>query len=250
MNRISQKIPFSRFRKSEFRNLVTEIIAVLGKYDSAEMGIKTIYDRLVVAGTQLSKLRVRYGSHPQTEELSVTREKCRNLIVTIVGQVKTLQVARLDTQANALAKVAPFVNTYLKPIVKSDWMTKSDILTEMFVAMGEDADLQAAISELNLTVFFNELKTLLESQQTIKDKRSESYSTREKSNTPELKTAAITALQEMFAAIELAVIEHPEKDYTTLINGINEKLNYYSVQIKTRITNNKKASDSTETKAA
>lgn len=250
MIRILQQIPYSRFRKNEFRNLVNEIIATVGKYDTAAMDVKTMYDRLVVAGDQLGTLRVRYGSHPQTEELSVVREKCRKLIITIVGQVKTLQNAQLNSQANALAKVSPFVNVYLKAIVKSDWATKSDILNEMFEILDEDTDLQNAIGELNLSVFFNEVKTLLENQQTIMDLRSESYSTRVKSNMPELKTLAITALQEMFAAIELAVIEHPEKDYTTMINGINEKLSYYTAQVKTRITISKKGTDNATTTAA
>jgi hypothetical protein len=256
MIRILQNVPYSRFRKNEFRKLVNEIIEVVNVFNPAAMFIKILFDRLVAAAEPLNEEKVRQGSHPQTTQLATVRKSCNNLIETIVSQVRNIVKAKLENQAEAIALVAPFVKRYLKPIVEADWMKKTDYLKEMFTNLEGNIALQTAIDQLSLKIYFDELKSQLESQKEIIETRSESIRERKKSNHQELQVVNKTALQELFAAIELAQIEHPDVDYSQLINGINEKLVYISAQAKTRSTIGKKnpkgKSDSTnsDTKAA
>jgi len=243
MIRILQNVPYSRFRKNEFRKLVNEIIEVVNLFNPALMFIKVMFDRLVAAAEPLNEEKVRHGSHPETEHLAQVRKRCNNLMETIISQVKNIAKAKLDHQTEAITLVAPFVKRYLKPIVEADWMKKSDYLKEMFTHLAANAALQTAIDQLSLKAYFDELKSLFESQKDIIEARSESIRGRKKSNVQELNVLTKTALQELFVAIELAQIEHPDLDYSKLINGINEKLVYISAQAKSRSTLGKKNSN-------
>jgi hypothetical protein len=69
---------------------------------------------------------------------------------------------------------------------------------------------------------------------------------RKKTITPEVRTEAVSALKLLFASIELAQIQHPEADFTEMVNGINQRLEYYAIQSKSRKTRNiKKPGDTT-----
>ncbi len=243
MNRILRKVPYYRFQKNEFRNFITGLLAMLETFNPQSMFFKTWFDRLKSTASHLSSLRVRHGSLPQTLELSKVRTKSLALMKAITGQVRVLQIAKLQSQAVALEKVNLFVKSYLKPIISADWMKRMDILNEMFVILQFDEDLKTAVEELSLNLYFVELKTLIDSQTTVSESRSVQIRQRIKVHTLELKSTVKTSLLELFSAIELAQIEHPEIDYSELINGINEKLNYYCSQVKTRESLGKKGKD-------
>ena len=69
-----------------------------------------------------------------------------------------------------------------------------------------------------------------------------------KSNTLEVRANAIISLRELFAAIELAQIQHPEANFTEMINGINQQVEYFSSKVRARKTRlKKKPGDSTQT---
>jgi hypothetical protein len=246
MNRIFKQTPYSRLHKSEFRNLVKEVLGVVNVFTPLIVLIKTLLDRVKTADELLDTLTVKQGRQPETTELSDTREKSLNLIKSILSQVKTYQLANLASQASDLGLVSAYVNQYLKPIVKADWSDRTFNLDKMYESLSGDDNLQAAIDHLNMKVLFDELKGLMDSQKTIKETRSESLRRRKRTKTSDVRTTATNALQELFAAIELAQIEHPETDFSEMITGINNSLNFYTAQAKTRNTLNKKKTNSTK----
>lgn len=240
MNIITKKIPFMRFHKSEFRLLVKEVLAVVNQFTPLIVFIKTMFDRLKVADEQLDTLEVRYGKHPDTTELVNVRTKSLNLMKSILSYVKSLKQANLESEANDVDQVNTFVTQYLKPIVKADWSDRTFNLDKMFAALSSDTNLQTAIEKLNLKLRFDELQGLMVNQDSLKKSRKESLMRRKKVNTAEIRTEATINLQELFAAIELAQIEHPELDFSEMINGINQSVEYYTTQAKNRSTRNKK----------
>jgi hypothetical protein len=258
MIKITKTIPFQRFHKSEFRNLVKELLTVLGSFPSLMVFIKIWFDRLKEADGQLDTLIVPLGKHPDTTELVKTRNKSMDLIKSILSLVKSMQRAKLQTQVNDLLPVETFVLQYLKPIVKADWSDRTFNLDKMFVALSSDSTLQDAVENLNMKPLFDELNTLMDNQKSIRESRSESLRRRRKINTKGVRATVTVALQELFAAIELAQIEHPEVDFAEMVNGINQCLDFYISQAKTRKTLNEKKPDditgstapTTDTKAA
>ncbi len=239
MIRIIKTIPFQRFHKSELRNLVKEVIETVNAFPALLLLVKILYERLKSADDLFAKLNVRHGKHPATTDLQNVRIKSMDLIKSILAQVKTLKLARLESQSEDLLLVEMFVKQYLKPIVKGDWSDRAFSLDKMFEALDADTNLQAVIERLNMKMLFDELLTNFKSQDVIKSSRIASIRGRKKANTREVRSQATIALQELFAAIELAQIEHPELDFSVLVTGINQRVEYYTAQTKIRNTRNK-----------
>jgi len=243
MIRITKQIPFQRFHKSEIRNLVKEVLATAALFPSLSVLIKILLDRLSAVFDQIEATEVKSGKHPETDKLKTNRDRCMVLITSIVSQVKNIKKANLDTQLSDLSLANVLVSDYLKPIIKADWSDRSDNLDKMFTVLDSNNNMQLALENLNLKMLFDELRILVEHQDVIKTSRASSLMRKKRANTAELRTAAITALREVFVAIELAQIQHPEADFTEMINGINRRVDYYSAQTKSRKTRNKNKPD-------
>ena len=246
MLKITKQIPFQRFHKSEIRNLVKEVLATVALFPSLSVLIKILLDRLSAVFDQIEASDVKPGKHPDTDKLKTNRSRCMVLITSIVSQVKNIKKANLESQVDDLALVDVFVRDYLKPIIKADWSDRSNNLDKMFTVLESNSSLQTAMENLNLKMLFDELRILVDHQDVIKKSRSSSLMRKKRANTAELRSAAITALREVFVAIELAQIQHPEADFTEMINGINLRVEYYSAQTKSRKTRNKNKPDDSD----
>ena len=246
MQKITKQIPFQRFHKSELRNLVKEVLAIVGSFALLTVFIKILLDRLTAVSEQLETMEVKQGKHPDTVELDKNRTRCLVLIKSIVSQVKVLKKANLESQVASLTLVDVLVRDYLKPVVLGDWSDRTFNLDKMFAELDSSDGLKDAIVALNLKMMFDELSGLVANQEVIKQSRSTSLMRRKKAITPEVRTEAVSALKLLFASIELAQIEHPEADFSEMVNGINQRLEYYAIQSKSRKTRNmKKPGDTT-----
>ncbi|MGC9151899.1 MAG: DUF6261 family protein [Microbacter sp.] len=236
MNTINKQIPFQRFHKSEYRNVVKEVIAVVSAYPTQANMVKNWIDRLKAMEQQMDQLEVPRRKHPDTAELVKTRNKSLDLIRAIIAQVKSLKRVNLETQATDITLLDAFISQFLQPIVRTDWSNRTFNLDKMFAALSLDTNLQAAIANLNLSLLFDELSGLANSQKTIRENRSASIRQQKKVDTLAIRSKATAVIRELFAAIDLAQIEHSEVDFTEMVNGINQCLNYYISQAKTRKT--------------
>ena len=254
MIRITKQIPFQRFHKSEIRNLVKEVLTTAGSFTSLTVLIKIMLDRLSAVFDQIEALNVKAGKHPETKKLEENRRRCVVLVKAIISQVKNLKKAKLESQVADVTDVDVLVSEYLKPIVNADWSDRTENLEKMFATLSDNADLQTALTNLNLKVLFDELEGLVIHQDVIKRARSTQQMRRRITNTLEVRVLAITSLKELFAAIELAQIEHPEANFTEMVTGINKSVDYFSAKARGRKTRGKKkpgdSSQTDNTKAA
>jgi hypothetical protein len=74
----------------------------------------------------------------------------------------------------------------------------------------------------------------------VRETRSETLRHSRKINTPEVRKTIKNGLQELFTSIELAHIEHPEEDFSDMIEGINGVITSYTAEVRTRNTLSKK----------
>jgi len=255
MQKITKQIPFQRFHKSEIRNLVKEVLATVALFPSLSVLIKILLDRLSAVFDQIEATDVKPGKHPDTEKLDVNRSRSLVLMKSIVSQVKNMKKAKLESQVADLSLVDVLVRDYLKPIINADWSDRTNNLDKMFVELDANSGLLTALENLNLKMLFDELRILVDHQDVIKKSRSSSLMRKKRANTAELRSAAIIALREVFVAIELAQIQHPEADFTEMVNGINRSVDYFIAQARSRKTRNTKkpgdiSSQTDTTKAA
>lgn len=232
-------ITFPRLWKNEFRDLVNKVVEFLIQHNPVTMDLQFVYDKLVKAQAALRLLHVPYGSHPKTVELSDNREKRNKLIRALVAQIKVLKRANAIYTIPQLEIIAPFVERYLNPIVKSNSSKQTDILKEMYLELEGDTSLNDTITNLNLRSYFDELKGLqLDFTQTVMQ-RSNSKSVRPKIITSDIRENAELALRNLMNEIELVQMKHPEVDYNPLINNLNETFAFYMSQVKSRSSNKK-----------
>ncbi len=237
-------IAFSRLRKSEFRNLINKIVEFVSQHDPDGLNLRFAYDKLVEAQAELSLLKVPEGANPKTAELAEIRVKRNRLIRTLVAQIKILNTANLVYSVPQLDLVAPFVNRYLKPIVKSNSESKTDVLSEMFQMLEGDTALNLAIDNLSLRTYFDELKVCQTGYTRSLAQRSEGRSVKIATDTLKIRKTAESALLILLKETELMQMKYPQIDYAPLINKINEALTLASTQLKTRSARKKQVEGS------
>ena len=240
MKNVIQRIPISRIRKHEFRDLVDKVVGFVEMYDPATLGVNEMYQSLLLRQQELQKLRVRSGSHPITAELQTCGEQRNQLIRSILGQFKALQTASNVFDVPKLDQVASFVNRYLNGLLPCNSTEKSDRIWEMLTMLDKDADLQVALNSLNLTSHFNELREKQNAFKKLQKDRSDSMALNESVDTKSIVEATVMALNNLLNEIELAQLKNTTLDYKPLINNLNQCFAYYSSLLKTRKTLNEK----------
>jgi len=228
-------ISFSRLWKNEFRELVNTVVGIFDQLNPVALNLGFVYDKLVESQTELRLLQVREGKHPKSKELGVIRKNRKKLICNLIAQIKLLNSSSTVYSIPQLEVITPFVVRYLVPIVKVNSIVKSDVLDEMYLRLEVDTALQTAINTLNLSVQFDELKSLKESYRQVEKDKKES-SDRQNVRTIEVRSNAEFALTNLMNVIVIAQVQYPEVDYKPLIDSLNNTFSVFSTQEKTRTT--------------
>ncbi len=232
-------IIFSRMWKSEFRELVNRVVEFLIQHNPEVLNLKYVYDKLVDAQASLHLLRVPFGAHPKSEELSEYRFRRDKLISAIVAHIKVLKTAKTVLNLPNVEIVSKFVMRYLNPIVKSNSSKKTDTISEMFEVLDSDSSLTDAITGLNLKSYFDELRELQLSYIQVISDRSISYTNEQKIETQIVRANAEIALRNVMSEIELMQLKNPELDYKPLIMNLNKTFSSAMAIIKARSTRKK-----------
>ncbi len=238
-NFIFVSITFSRLWKSEFRDLVNTVVEILKAHNPEELDLKFVYNQLMEAQASLQALHIQYRKDPNTEIIKENRNQLSILIAALVAQIRVLKRANAVYTIPQLNQIAPFVERYLKPIVTSNSVKKSDTLNEMFLVLEGDSSLTEAITNLNLTEYFNELKALQNNFIKNVQLRSKSRSSRNVLLTGEVKEQSKRTLTKVLNEIEIMQLKHPELDYNPLINNLNDTFTSYMSLVKARATSKK-----------
>jgi hypothetical protein len=247
MGKIITPFPFSRVQKLELPELVSGLIAIVTEYNPATMHILDTFNLLLEAKPQLSRLVVVNKLHPETKVLEGLKKKRKSILQAILTQNRSLQKANLASQAEAVALIAPMLNSYWSDLNSYPNKIILERLKQMNAAIDGDATLKAAFSSLGLIVFVDELKALQLNIAKSFEKRRKANALLPRMNTREVKISVGEALSDLMEAIELACKAHPDVDYLPMATEINNFLSSYQVQMKARATRSKNAAKQSET---
>ena len=242
-NKIFVFITFSRLWKNEFRDLVNLVIEYLTQCNPVTLNLKFVYDKLVEAQAALQQLHVPYGADDNTEELKQKKDKRTQAIRAILAQVRGMKQSNEVVPIPQLNVVVSFTKRFLKPIVKTNSSTQTDVLKEMFQAIDSDSSVQDAIAALNLQSLFDELSFLQKGFTQTVMQRSNVRAEREEVNTSDVRSNAELALTDLLNEIYLMQKKHSELDYKPLINNLNDTFTMYMVIVKKRSTASQKQID-------
>ena len=237
------KISFSQLLKLEFQYLASSVIEIVEKHDPEALKIKEIFDILVKQKPQIKLLKVRYGPHPITLKLSNLRFSRNAYAQGMIDQLKTLERVKESGTEEALIVAKPIVIRYLQNLSKNTEKTIRQTLIQFFDVVAEDGAFQMALETLGLLSYHDNLQsvnTAIDEQYIL---RRENVSARPKDKTPDIIAAIMSDTQDLFKQIEVAQIKHPEIDYTTLIDELNNEIAKAKAEIKARKSYNKKKAE-------
>ena len=237
------KISFSQLLKLEFQYLASSVIEIVEKHDPEALKIKEIFDILVKQKPQIKLLKVRYGPHPITLKLSNLRFSRNAYAQGMIDQLKTLERVKESGTEEALIVAKPIVIRYLQNLSKNTEKTIRQTLIQFFDVVAEDGAFQMALETLGLLSYHDNLQsvnTAIDEQYIL---RRENVSARPKDKTPDIIAAIMSDTQDLFKQIEVAQIKHPEIDYTTLIDELNNEIAKAKAEVKARKSINKKKAE-------
>lgn len=237
---VFKPISYSRMWKHEFRDFVFQLNEVVGKYDSEELKIEFVSDKLRKALLELDAMDIDYRKHPLTAQIQDLTDSRSIMIQSIVMHEKNWNRTSRVLAVPELIVVTPFVAKYLRPLFYTNGTVLADYLRAMFTELDASDELQTAIAALRLNELFEHLRAIQFNHTRLRSERRESQKVL-LVQTEAVKAVANRAVQNLIKKVELNQEEFPEMDYARLINEVNDLSAYFTVQRKSRATSRKKS---------
>jgi hypothetical protein len=240
---------FLRIRKQEFPEIINRTITIAEKHDPVTLLIDKMFNRLSALQKQLPLLSEKKGRHPLTSVLNMQRSKRKELIQAIGMQVQAKEKAALASQTGSVALLMPLIQQYFDSLSRENQKVIHQEVNDFLVKVHADAGLSQAAQDLGINVYIDELQTLQQGiAETLTARIEDQYPNRSVDK-KQIKTNIIEAFQQLLSYIQLAAVEEYDKDYSALINELNEFLAPYQALVKSRISRSKKAAAKTTTVA-
>lgn len=236
MTEVIMRMPYSRMRYLDFPGFANDIVKIATKNDVVVLLVEGPYNRLLSIQTELNQFEVTYRKFPKTEELSELRLTRGKMIDAILRLMNNMNKAGLASQAEHLKIVTPFLEKYMSTIQGAYTELKRELIRQLGKNFDDNADVKNAIESLGLKLFVVELRAVQAKIEETQNEQVELLSKNIVIDKKELTTRAIFTLKYFFHAIELAQLDHPNLDYSGLINELNKFLTGYIAVVKTRIT--------------
>lgn len=112
-------IPFYRLLKLELPELTQLVIEAVEQHLPETLMIKEMHDKLVAQKPQIESLKVGYGPHPITEELTPLRKKRFMYAANIVHKMSVVVVEDENVKSKAVREAKIVINLYLLNLSKS-----------------------------------------------------------------------------------------------------------------------------------
>lgn len=129
-----------------------------------------------------------------------------------------------------------YVNRHLLGFGKVNSYRQIGILTSLLKGIEDNPALKQAIENLNLKQTFAVIAKDKQELEAVYEERRKVLSNKQKAHTLNTKRNLYILLRQLFTAIELAAIEHPEIDYNPLINELNKEVERCNASSKKRST--------------
>ena len=228
------KLPFDRVQKLELPDIVNGTLVIVGNYNPEELHIDGMYKLLLAEKPNLQRLSQVNKAHPLTKEIKGLHKECDSVVVSILEKSRSIQ--RLAVYSDAAKVLVPMVSNFLSGYIKLNRSSKTECITQFLKELENVTEVSAASELTGMKVYVDELNDLMQKIHAKISLRRVSSSTKTITNRKELRIKIFNATSNLFHAIELAKVEHPDVDYTPLINELNKLLVPYKSIIKTRKT--------------
>lgn len=229
----------SLLSKLEFSGMAKGVIQIVEKFDAKALDIENIATLLTNEQTAIDQLVMRHGRHPLSREILTLQKDRRRYIKAIIYHLNALEAADLPQKRESMRIAAPMIRAHFKNRLKENDKKQSGSVIQFFIQVDSDRTLKDELTALGFDEYLAELKRVQDELDRLSKERVNSISKRPKMNTSEIKRNFITALNNLFARLELGKLENPELNYDSLLNELNTWLSSYQSLVKGRLNSSK-----------
>lgn len=234
MKKLFFSLPYQRVQKLELPEIVTGTLAIVEKYDTEAMFIDGMYRLLKAEMPNVIILSEIIGSHPLTTELIQLRMHRDRIVQSVQKFSDSIRIVPgYSVQA---AIIVPVVKRCLKGYFRENLKAKAERVEQLKAAIENNTNLKTAFETAGGKVIVDELMAVHQSIILNTGMRREAKSEKTIKDRIALRKRIVTALQNLFKAIELAGVEHPDVDYMPMVNELNRLLVSYQSLIRSRQT--------------
>jgi hypothetical protein len=235
-----QKIKFfsciSEARKFELSEILERVENIVNKHNPEALSINGMFQLLKAEKPGLSKLTaVESRGFPERDKVSQLYFRRHQLLYAIKHQAAVVEKAAVASQAPFALLIIPVIGSHLKDFKKANLTEKLEKVN-VFLNVLDEAANKPAVAGLGMSVYVDELREIQVAINAATTNKKTLVSVRTRSQTQQVKISVLTALRNLFRAIELASVEHTDKDYTQLIGELNNYLASFNAAVKTRRT--------------
>ena len=228
------RLAFKSLRNSEYTMFISQLVAILLKYNVDALQLRKSFDRLVALTPELDKIVAQDLSSAYSNKIRDLDAQRDNLFAVIVSMVKNLEKSGIATLAPHVELLKRLLDKHGRDIAEASYSAETKRLNDFLVEISTNANLMAAITATNLALFIDQLRTVNTEFASKFMTRVEESSTSEVINAHIIRRVSDKTLTSFFDAIEFCSSEYEDLDYVTPANELNELITYYKTMLKAR----------------
>lgn len=228
------RLAFKSLRNSEYTMFISQLVAILLKYNVDALQLRKSFDRLVALTPELDKIVAQDLSSAYSNKIRDLDAQRDNLFAVIVSMVKNLEKSGIATLAPHVELLKRLLDKHGRDIAEAGYSAETKRLNDFLVEISTNANLMAAITATNLALFIDQLRTVNTEFASKFMTRVEESSTSEVVNAHIIRRVSDKTLTSFFDAIEFCSSEYEDLDYVTPANELNELITYYKTMLKAR----------------
>ena len=228
------RLALKSLRNSEYTMFISQLVAILLKYNVDALQLRKSFDRLVALTPELDKIVAQDLSSAYSNKIRDLDAQRDNLFAVIVSMVKNLEKSGIATLAPHVELLKRLLDKHGRDIAEAGYSAETKRLNDFLVEISTNANLMAAITATNLALFIDQLRTVNTEFASKFMVRIEESSSSEVVNAYNIRLVSDKTLISFFRAIEFCSSEYEDLDYVTPANELNELITYYKTMLKAR----------------
>lgn len=228
---------------SEYTLFVNQLVIIFAKYSIESLHLTKAFGRVTVLLPKLAKIKAQELSNIHSKKIQDLNNERSTLIRAIVNQVKTMGKLTLNSVAPHVEVLNRFFGIHGHDIDMVNSSSKTERLDDLIKDYDAKPNVQVSATALNLTIFFEQLRTVNTQFASLFLLRTAEESAVKTIDSNAIRTESDKALTAFFDAFEFCSSEFEELDYITPANEMNDLITYYKAQLKARITRRNSGKD-------
>ena len=230
------RLPLKQLWNSEYCLFVSQSVAIFLRYQPEVLHLKKAFDRLQALMPELAKIKAMELSNAISIQLADLNNERKTIIKSIMDNVKNYGKMTLPELAPRVALLNRFLDKHGRDLGESNYSSNTERFDDFMADFDSNSEIQNAVSAMQLSILFDQLRTVNTQFATLFMQRSDENSDVETVDNRAIRTEIDKALIAFFDAFEVFSTEYEELDYQTPANKINELITGYKTQLKARTT--------------